>query len=215
MSGRRFLLATRSEGKLREMREIFSGFGLDVVDLSQLGIPETPREDDLEHFETFEENALAKTRYFFELSGGMPTFGDDSGMCVDVLNGEPGVYSKRWSGSEEIDRRAVDAANNAKLMKRMREARESKGAAFTDAARYVSVAAFKDSAGEIMRRGEIEGRVIMSPRGSDGFGYDPYFEAPELGGTFAETSIREKASRSHRGRAFHSLLGALRAAGRI
>jgi len=90
---RRFLLATRSEGKLRELREIFSEFGLEAVDLTTLGIPETARENNLEEFETFEENALAKARYFFDLSGGMPTFGDDSGMCVDALNGEPGVYS--------------------------------------------------------------------------------------------------------------------------
>ncbi|HET6761131.1 MAG TPA: non-canonical purine NTP pyrophosphatase, partial [Gemmatimonadaceae bacterium] len=85
MSRRRFLLATRSAGKLRELREIFSGFGLEVVDLSALGIPETFAEDDLERYDNFEDNALAKARYFFELSGGVPTFGDDSGMCVDAL----------------------------------------------------------------------------------------------------------------------------------
>ena len=215
MSDRRFLLATRSEGKLRELREIFSEFRLDVVDLTELGIAETAEEDDLERFETFEENALAKARYFFDLSGGMPTFGDDSGMCVDALGGEPGVYSKRWSGSDELDRNALDAANNAKLMARMREAREHKGELFTDAARYVSVATFKDAAVEVTRRGEIAGRVIESPRGTGGFGYDPYFEAPELGGTFAEASIKDTASRSHRSRAFRSLLGALRADGRI
>ena len=91
MKARRFLLATRSEGKLRELREIFSEFGLEAVDLATLGIPETARENNLEEFDTFEENALAKARYFFEVSGGMPTFGDDSGMWVDALNGEPGV----------------------------------------------------------------------------------------------------------------------------
>lgn len=215
MSGRRFLLATRSEGKLRELRAIFSKFGLDIVDLSEVGIAETAEEDGLERFETFEENALAKARYFFDLSGGMPTFGDDSGMCVEALGGEPGVYSKRWSGSEELDRKALDAANNAKLVARMREARARKGDRFTDGARYVSVAAFKDATGEATRRGEIVGRVITTPRGTDGFGYDPYFETPDLSGTFAEASIEEKALRSHRGRAFHSLLGALRAEGRI
>ena len=123
MSGRRFLLATRSAGKLRELREIFSEFGLEIVDLSTLGIPESTRENDLEKFETFEENALAKARYFFELSLGIPTFGDDSGMCVDALGGEPGVYSKRWSGREDLEREALDAANNAKLTTRMRDAR--------------------------------------------------------------------------------------------
>lgn len=213
--GRRFLLATRSEGKLRELREIFSEFELEAADLATLGIPETARENNLEEFDTFEENALAKARYFFELSGGMPTFGDDSGMRVDALNGEPGVYSKRWSGREDLERRELDAANNAKLVARMRAARAEQGTAFTDTGRYVSVAAFKDAAGEVTRRGEIEGRVLTIPRGTGGFGYDPYFEAPELGGTFAESSIKNTAAGSHRARAFRALLAALRGEGRL
>lgn len=215
MNARRFLLATRSEGKLRELREIFSEFALEAVDLATLGIRETARENNLEEFDTFEENALAKARYFFELSGGMPTFGDDSGMCVDALNGEPGVYSRRWSGREDLERQELDTANNAKLVARMRTARAEQGVRFTDAGRYVSVAAFKDAAGELLRRGEIEGRVLMIPRGTGGFGYDPYFEAPELGGTFAESSIRNTAAGSHRARAFRALLAALRAEGRL
>jgi len=215
VKARRFLLATRSEGKLRELREIFSEFGLEAVDLATLGIPETARENNLEEFDTFEENALAKARYFFEVSGGMPTFGDDSGMCVDALNGEPGVYSKRWSGREDLERTELDAANNAKLVARMRTAKAEQGPSFIDAGRYISVAAFKDAAGELTRRGEIEGRVLTIPRGSGGFGYDPYFEAPELGGTFAESSIKNTAAGSHRARAFRALLGALRAEGRL
>jgi XTP/dITP diphosphohydrolase len=215
VSGRKFLLGTRSPGKLSELREIFSGFGIEVVDLSTLGIAESPAEDDLERYETFEENALAKTRYFFELSGGLPTFGDDSGMCVDVLGGEPGVYSKRWSGREDLKGRELDEANNAKLIARMQDARRRDPARYTDTGRYVSVAAFKDSVGEVVRRGEIEGRVLTSPRGSRGFGYDPYFEAPDLGGTFAESTIEKTAASSHRARAFRALVAALRGQGRI
>jgi XTP/dITP diphosphohydrolase len=215
VSGRRFLLATRSQGKLRELREIFAHFGLEVVDLSTLGIPELDAEDNLEAFETFEENALAKTRYFHEASGGLPTFGDDSGMCVDALGGEPGVYSKRWSGRDDITGPALDAANNQKLVRRMEQARAEQGDRFTDSARYVAVAAFKDLHGEEFRRGEIEGRVIETPRGAGGFGYDPYFEAPDLGGTFAESPMERTAKFSHRSRAFHALLGALRAQGRV
>lgn len=215
MSGRRFLLATRSGGKLRELREIFSSLGLDVVDLSALGIPESPAEDDLERYDTFEENALAKTRYFFELSGGLPTFGDDSGVCVDALGGEPGVYSKRWSGREDLTGKALDDANNAKLVARMHDALRRDPAGYTDAGRYVSVAAFKDSIGEVVRRGEVEGRVLANPRGTGGFGYDAYFEAPDLGGTFAESTIENTAASSHRARAFRSLLAALRAQGRV
>ena len=129
MRERRFLLATRSEGKLRELREIFSQFDLDVVDLAKLGIEKTAREDDLEAFDTFEDNALAKARYFHDASGGMPTFGDDSGMCVDALGGEPGVYSKRWSGRDDLNGQALDDANNQKLVRRMIDARVTLGPA--------------------------------------------------------------------------------------
>jgi len=215
VSGKVLLLATRSAGKLRELREIFDEFGLEVTDVSSLGILESVAEAQLERYETFEENALAKARYFFDISGGLPTFGDDSGMCVDVLGGEPGVYSKRWSGSEDLNREALDAANNAKLVARMAAARQSDAKAFNDRGRYVCVAAFRDHLGEEMRRGEIEGRVLQNPRGSGGFGYDPYFEAPDLGGTFAESSIENTARNSHRSRAFRALLSALRAQGRI
>ena len=215
MSGQVYLLATRSAGKLRELREIFAELGLEITDVSSLGIPENAAEEQLECYETFEENALAKVRYFFEISGGLPTFGDDSGICVDVLGGAPGVYSKRWSAREDLDGEALDAANNAKLVARMAGARRNNETGFTDSARYVCVAAFRDAAGEEMRRGEIEGRVLESPRGSAGFGYDPYFDAPDLGGTFAESSIENTARNSHRGRAFRALLSALRAQGRI
>ncbi len=204
MSSGIFLVATRSAGKLRELHEIFAEFGLGMTDPATLGIPETAAEDELEVFETFEENALAKARYFFDVSGGMPTFGDDSGMCVDALKGEPGVYSKRWSGNEKLDRETLDAANNAKLIRRMSEARARDEGKFTDRGRYVSVAAFKDAFGEELRRGEIEGRVLEIPRGTGGFGYDPYFEAPELGGTFAESSIENTGRNSHRARAFRA-----------
>ena len=197
-----------------ELRQIFAQHGLDILDLSTARIAESELEDALEQFETFEENALAKVRYFFDRSGGMPTFADDSGMCVDALGGNPGVHSKRWSGLD-LERKALDAANNAKLVAQMQDARLEQGSQFTDAARYVAVAAFKDATGEVVRRGEIEGRVLMNPRGIGGFGYDPYFEAPDLGGTFAESSIENTAALSHRSRAFRALLSALRAAGRI
>jgi XTP/dITP diphosphohydrolase len=209
------LVATRSAGKLRELHQIFSEFGLEVVDPASLGIPESPAEESLESFDTFEENALAKARYFYERSGGRATFADDSGICVDALGGEPGVLSKRWSGRTDLEGAQIDAANNAKLLARMKEAREADPASFTDSARYVSVAAFKDAVGETLRRGEIEGRVLSAPRGSGGFGYDPYFEAPDLGGTFAEAPIAKTAGASHRSRAFRALLFALRAEGRV
>ena len=215
MIPQRVLVATRSAGKLRELRAIFSAFDLEFVDPAGMGIPETRAEDTLESFDTFEENALAKARYFFEVSGGLPTFGDDSGMSVDVLGGEPGVYSKRWSGREDLKGKAMDDANNAKLVARMEDARRRDPGRYTDRGKYVCVAVFKDDAGEVIRRGETEGRVLTLPRGTEGFGYDPYFEAPDLGGTFAESTIEKTAASSHRARAFRTLLSALRAEGRV
>ena len=215
MSGTLLLLATRSEGKLRELRQIFADFGLRVADLSSLGIAKSPTEDTLEAFDTFEENALAKARYFYKAAAGIPTFGDDSGMCVYALGGEPGVLSKRWSGRDDLEGAALDAANNQKLLSRMKQARQTAGRQFTAAARYVAVAAFKDVHGEVTRRGEIEGRVIETPRGNQGFGYDPYFLADELGMTLAEATVLEKQQVSHRGRAFAELIAALRARGVI
>lgn len=217
MIGGPFLLATRSEGKLRELREIFSDFQLDVIDLRVANVDRRAQEDDLERYLTFEENALAKVRYFYERAGGIPTFADDSGICVDALGGEPGVYSKRWSGEGRagLTEAAIDVANNDKLVRLIREARARQGHRFTDAARYVAVAAYKDASVEVVRRGEILGRVLEQPRGKGGFGYDPYFEAPELGGTFAESHLRNTANVSHRARAFRELLTALRVEGRI
>jgi len=211
----RYLLATRSAGKLRELREIFSDFQLEVSDLADAGIQRQPEEDELERYETFEENALAKARYFFQRGGGVPTFADDSGLCVDALDGQPGVYSKRWSGRTRAPESAIDIANNQKLVESMRQARAQQGSRFTDSARYVAVAAYKDADIEVVRRGEIIGRILETGRGTGGFGYDPFFESPDLGGTFAESALRNTASVSHRARAFRALLSALRVYGRL
>jgi len=211
------LLATRSSGKLRELSEILRDFELQVVDLETANIPIYPAEDDIESFPTFEENALAKARYFHALSDGMPTIADDSGVAVDALGGAPGVLSKRFSGRSDVTGSALDAANNEKLMRelvRIDSERLVRGeAAAPRTARYVCVAAFVGSEGEMLRAGKIEGRIIEHPRGSGGFGYDPYFESAELGGTFAEADWSLKSGVSHRGRAFRALLPALRERG--
>lgn len=215
MTSRRFLLATRSAGKLREFGQIFARHGVEVVDVTTFGIPETETEDQLEAFDTFEANALAKARYFFEMSRGLPTFADDSGLAVDVLGGEPGVISKRWSGRTDLSGKALDEANNAMLVARMEASRRAEPERFIETGRYICVAAFKDSSGEVIRRAEVEGVVLSAPRGKGGFGYDAYFDAPDVGGTFAELTIEETARLSHRSRAFNVLLSALRAEGRI
>ena len=197
----RVLLATRNEGKRRELAALLEPLGVNVLSLAGAGIPTAPEEDDLERFETFEENALAKARYFFSRSG-VPTLADDSGLAVDALSGRPGVHSKRYSGRADLEGRELDAANNAVLMSALAgvSARE---------ARFISVAAFVDGTRELTRRGEIEGRMLEAPRGSSGFGYDPYFYSSELGGTLAEVGLSEKGAVSHRGRALRALCDAL------
>ena len=214
MRARRILLATRSEGKLAEMARIFSNLGVAVTNLRELGIPESPEEDSLEEFSTFEENALAKARYFYKRSRGVPTIGDDSGLMIDALGGEPGVYTKRWSGRTDVTGVELDRVNNEKLVSEMRRLEAERGTV-ARSGKYVSVAAYVDGDFEMLRRGEVLGEVLDSPRGSMGFGYDPFFLAPELGGTFAESPIEDTAKKSHRAKAMTALVAALRAEGRI
>lgn len=202
MPGRDLLLATRSAGKSRELRPILERAGFTVVDLEAFGLPEESEEHELERFTTFEENALAKARYFYEISGGVVTIADDSGLEVVHLGGEPGVRSKRYSGRDDLRGRALDAANNAKLLTALEGAADRR-------ARYVCVAALVGHDLEAARRGETAGHILTAPRGEGGFGYDPYFESAELGRTFAEVSVAEKEGVSHRGRALRALLSAL------
>ncbi len=207
------LLATRSSGKLDELGTLLTDLGVPFTDLRALGIEERPEEDKLESFGTFEENALAKARYFNRLSG-MPTIGDDSGLMVEALGGEPGVLTKRWSGRTDLSGRALDLVNNKKLVREMQRI-ESEQPGASRCGKYVCVAAFVDGGFELARRGEIAGTVIDESRGLLGFGYDPHFHAPDLGGTFAESSLENTARHSHRSRAIRALISALREEGRI
>ena len=199
MSATALLLATRSEGKLRELKPMFAAAGLTLVSLDELEIDESEEETDLEPYATFEENALSKARYFYEVSGGIPTVADDSGLEVDALSGQPGVKSKRWSGRNDLRGVALDEANNAALL-------QSLAGMSNTAARYVCAAAFVAVGVEVTTRGVTEGTILATPRGTRGFGYDPYFLSAELGRTFGETSVEEKQRVSHRGRAFRELL---------
>ena len=192
------LVATRSAGKLRELRPLFASHGIEVIDLAEAGVPESSDEDSLESFATFEENALAKARYFFERTG-RPTFADDSGLEVTALDGAPGVLSKRWSGRTDLVGQALDDENNRLLLERLRGAHDRR-------ARYVCAAAFVASGREIVCRGETSGRIVDVASGGQGFGYDPYFVSSELGRTFGDATREEKERVSHRGRAFRALL---------
>lgn len=200
-----WVLATRNAGKLRELRPLFADAGIAVIDLSEAGVRESPGEDALEHFETFEENALAKARWFAERVGGLPVVADDSGLAVDALGGAPGVRSKRWSGRSDLHGAALDAANNELLMERLRGVSDRR-------ARFVCAAAWRAGDQELVVRGEVAGRILEegAARGAHGFGYDPFFHADEVGMTLAEATVEEKQAISHRGRAFAELLAKLR-----
>jgi XTP/dITP diphosphohydrolase len=202
------VLATRSAGKLRELRPIFAAVGVRVLDLAEAGVDESPAEAAIESFDTFEENALAKARYFFGRCGGLDVVADDSGLVVDALDGEPGVRSKRWSGRADLTGRSLDVANNERLAMRMRGVADRR-------ARFVCAAAWRGSAGEVVVHGEVAGRIVEEASGTRGFGYDPHFLADELGMTLGEATTEQKRGVSHRGRAFDALLETLRERGLI
>ena len=192
------LLATRSAGKLRELKPLFAVAGLAVIDVSEAGVAPSAEEDALERFDTFERNALAKAHYFLARSG-LPTVADDSGLEVTALGGAPGVRSKRWSGRTDLEGQALDDANNEALLRAL--------AGIADrAARYVCAAAFADWTQGVVVRGVTTGSMVDVGRGAHGFGYDPYFVSDELGVTFGEATREAKEVVSHRGRAFRALL---------
>lgn len=174
--------------------------------LDEAGIDYSSEEDGIESFATFEENALAKARYFHRLSG-IPTMADDSGLSVRALGGAPGVWSKRYSGRFDLSGQDLDDANNAKLLREL-------GAAHDTAANYTCAAAYVDENGEDVAVGETHGRILSEARGDQGFGYDPFFFSTELGKTFGEAAAIDKQAVSHRGRAFRALVDALRRSGR-
>lgn len=197
------LLATRSEGKMREIKPIFAAAGITLVSLDELDIEPSDEENDLEPFDTFEQNALSKARYFYEVSGGIPTIADDSGLEVAALSGNPGVRSKRWSGRTDLHGPALDEANNQALIASLN--------GVTDAsARYVCIAAYIAVGLEITARGETAGTIVRDRRGTGGFGYDPYFLSTDLGVTFGEASRADKERVSHRGRAFRELVSRIK-----
>ena len=193
------MLATRSAGKLRELRPIFESHGVRVIDLAEAGVPVSPEEDAIESCDTFEDNALAKARYFHARCGGLDVVADDSGLVVEALGGEPGVRSKRWSGRAELEGEALDRANNEKLMTRLRGVANRR-------ARFVCAAAWRGGDAELVAVGDVAGTIVEAASGSHGFGYDPHFVADELGMTLADANLEAKRSVSHRGRAFDALI---------
>ncbi|MDO8500561.1 MAG: non-canonical purine NTP pyrophosphatase [Gemmatimonadaceae bacterium] len=198
----RVLIATRSAGKLREFHGLLADAGLTGITLDEAGIAYSPEEEEIECLDTFEENALAKARYFNGLSG-MPVIADDSGLSVVALGGAPGIWSKRYSGRDDLSGQALDDANNARLQAELRGFRDT-------TASYMCAAAYVKGHEEVVAIGQTFGKIIAEARGDHGFGYDPYFYSTELSKTFGEAGIEEKAVVSHRGRAFRGLVAALR-----
>ena len=202
----RLLVATRSAHKLTEIRSILAGLsGWTVVGLDEVDVTYDAVEEELEPYETFEENARSKALYFHERTG-LPTVADDSGLVVDALDGAPGVHSKRFAPTDH-EGEERDRANNRHLLSVLgdRPADER-------SARYVCVVVMVGKGRpEELHRGEAEGRILHEERGEGGFGYDPLFYDPELGRTFAQITASEKDARSHRGRAFRSLARTLEA----
>lgn len=192
------VLATRSAGKIRELRALCADAGFATESLDDVGIEETSAEEGIEVFETFAENARAKARYFAERLPGRVVLAEDSGLSVIALGGAPGVHSKRWSASRNTGA-ALDADNNAALVQRLEGVRDR-------SARYVCVAVIVAPGAEWSAEGRVEGEIAVAASGSGGFGYDPWFVSAELGKTFGDATPEEKAMVSHRARALRAVL---------
>lgn len=188
---KRMIFATGNENKMVEIREILGDLPLEILSMKQAGI----RADIEENGTSFEENALIKAREVCRLAGEM-VLADDSGLEIDYLNGEPGIYSARYMGENTSYR-----VKNKNLMERLEGAPNEKRTA-----RFVcAIAAVFPDGKELVVRGTVEGIIGYEERGENGFGYDPIFYLPERGLTTAELPPEEKNSISHRGNALRKM----------
>jgi XTP/dITP diphosphohydrolase len=192
------VIASRNAGKLREIGAILAPLAIDVIPQSAFGVDETE-----EPHVTFVENAIAKARHASRHTG-LPALADDSGVCVDALGGAPGVHSARYAGEPRSDQR-----NNLKLVAALR------GKTSTQAHYYCVIVMVRhaDDPRPLIADGIWHGEITDSPRGADGFGYDPYFLLPDLGKTAAELDPVLKNRISHRGLALSALLDRMSAEG--
>jgi XTP/dITP diphosphohydrolase len=191
----KLVLASNNAGKLREFQALLAPLDFEVIPQGQLGIPSCE-----EPFETFVENALAKARHASAASG-LPALADDSGICVDALDGAPGVYSARYAGEP-----SNDAANNQKLITALQG--ES-----NRAAHYVCALVFVNHANDpkpLTVQTEWQGLIQDKAAGENGFGYDPYFFLPDQNMTAAQLDPIQKNRISHRGQALRELITQLK-----
>lgn len=183
----KIVFATGNEGKMREVRMILEDISLPVLSMKEAGIEAEIEENG----KTFEENAAIKAKAVQKLSGGL-VLADDSGLEIDYLNGEPGIYSARYMGEDTSYR-----VKNQNLIDRLAGVKDE-----DRTARFVCAIAAAFPNGEVLTtRGTIEGRIGYEEKGTNGFGYDPIFYLPEYGCSTAELEPSEKNSISHRGRA--------------
>jgi XTP/dITP diphosphohydrolase len=202
MAAETVVLATRNAAKLRELARILGAEDRASQDggaqIRLAGLDEFPGAPDVpETGATFEENALLKARAIADFTG-LPAVADDSGLCVDALNGMPGVLSARWAGGH-----GDDQANLELVLAQVADVPDTRlGAQFVCAAALVVPL---PGAREWVVTGRVEGRLIRAPRGSGGFGYDPIFLPDGFGQTTAEMTAEAKDAISHRGRAFRAL----------
>jgi XTP/dITP diphosphohydrolase len=193
---KQLVLASNNAKKIKELNALLAPLGIGVIPQGQLGIPEAE-----EPHPTFVENALAKARHAAQHSG-LPALADDSGLCVRALGGAPGVISARYAGEPKSD-----ARNNEKLLADLAGQSDRR-------AHFVSVLVLCRSADDpqpIIAEGEWHGEILASPRGAEGFGYDPLFFVPDAGKTAAELAADTKNRLSHRGQAMARLLERLAA----
>ncbi|MET1061384.1 MAG: RdgB/HAM1 family non-canonical purine NTP pyrophosphatase [Aeromicrobium sp.] len=198
--GRRVVLASNNAKKLAELRRILEPL---VPGIQVLGLADFPAYDEPAETEpTFEGNALIKARAALAATG-LPSLADDSGLCVDALNGMPGVLSARWSGVAKAD--GGDAANNALLLSQLGDVPAERRTARFRAA----VALCTPDGREIVELGEMAGRVLTAEHGGGGFGYDPLFAADGYDVSTAELPPEEKDRISHRGKALVAIAPAV------
>jgi len=188
------VLATRNQGKIREFRRILDAISNGAINL--VGLEEFPHTTEVEETgTTFKENALLKARSVCKETG-LPAIADDSGLCVDALNGAPGIFSARYAGVH-----GEDKANNAKLLRELENIPEEKRSAhFTCAAALVLPDGREHVCEEI-----FEGSILFAPIGNQGFGYDPLFRPHGLAISSAQMSAEEKDSISHRGKSLRAI----------
>ena len=191
---RKIVLASNNAGKLAEFQSLFEGLKLEVVAQGQLGVTEAE-----EPFGTFVENALAKARHA-SAATGLPAVADDSGLCVQALDGAPGVYSARYAAMNEAGQ--GDADNNAYLLQRL-QGIENRRACFVSVLVYVNS---PDDPRPIIAEGLWWGEIADAAKGNNGFGYDPLFFVPSLDCTAAQLSPEQKNHFSHRAQALKILV---------